>query len=67
MTDKEWQSLQDEIVSRIDNIFSSRPTWSRWPNMEAEMLQSIQQAIRDEIYLVRARKKKSCSKAQMSR
>ena len=67
MTNKDWIDLEDRLINRMDNIFTSRPTWSRWPALESELMQSMQQAVRDEIFLTRARKKKSCSKAQMSR
>lgn len=44
-----YDSLKSMLMSRINDVFTSRPTWSRMPMLESEMLLSIQQVVDDEI------------------
>ena len=45
----EYETLKDALINRINDVFSSRPTWSHLPTLEHETVQSIQQIIDEEI------------------
>jgi len=40
--------FKEEIKTRVDNIFTSRPTWSRMSCLEDETIRSIEQALDEE-------------------
>ena len=45
----EYETLKDALINRINDVFSSRPTWSRMPTLEHETIQSIQQVVDEEV------------------
>lgn len=40
--------FKSQILARVDNIFTSRPTWSRMSCLEDETIRSIEQVVEEE-------------------
>ena len=40
--------LEQRILEKVDNLFTARPTWSRSPVLEHDLIIGIRQIIRDE-------------------
>lgn len=46
--DNKLNTLEQSILEKVDNLFTSRPTWSRSPVLEHDLIIGIRQIIRDE-------------------
>lgn len=40
--------LERRILDKVDNLFTTRPTWSRSPVLEHDLIIGVRQIIRDE-------------------